>query len=815
MTISIGTADHDVITGTASADELFGLGGDDSLEGGGGDDLLDGGSGADAMAGGAGDDAYIVDDWSDVITEAADDGIDEARTSLFLFSLPDNVENLVGTSHDVQWLYGNSADNELWAGSGGGGIIGGDGDDILHHNSAGGHVSGGNGYDICILAGTLADYVITRSGYVFPDDERLQVYNIALGTTSPMTEIELFVFEGDGASYTIAALFDRHGTAGDDEVTGDDSMNFLYGLEGNDIILGLGGSDWIDGGAGADTMIGGNGEDVYIVDDSSDLIVEEANAGFENVRIYASYYTLSANVENGWAFSTAATRLIGNAGSNRLVGNAGDDVLEGRGGDDVLEGRGGTDTMIGGAGNDLYLVEEHDDVIVETAGGGIDMVGTTLAFYALPAFVEDVAVWWAGTARTVIGNGLANRFELGPDPTRVEGCGGIDTADYGYVYNWLLADLLTGEMGGEAAGDELIGIENLTGGGGDDVLRGTHGANVINGMPGNDIMVGRGGNDIYHVHEQADIVIEAAGEGTDEIRIQTWIDEYTLPDHVENLRNLSPDPFIGYGNALNNEMTGAAAEDTFFGGDGHDMLSGGGGDDVLLGEAGHDMLSGGAGADTLYGGDGNDAFLVDDPKDIVVERPGEGIDTVYASTQSYTLPDEIENLSANARGGFTGIGNDSANLIHGGGSADLLVGAGGDDELRGQSGADILDGGDGSDLLSGGHGGDVLAGGAGSDAFLFNYYDTGTGGDADRILDFVSGEDTIRLSAIDADSATPGDQQFTFVGAAAFSGAAGELRTSFDGADTWLQADTNGDGVADFEIVLSGAVILVVTDFLL
>jgi Ca2+-binding RTX toxin-like protein len=814
MTISIGTADHDVITGTASADELFGLGGDDSLEGGGGDDLLDGGSGADAMAGGAGDDAYIVDDLSDVITEAADDGIDEARTSLFLFNLPDNVENLVGTSSDVQWLYGNSADNELWAGSGGGGIIGGDGDDILHHNSAGGHVSGGTGYDICILAGTLADYAITRSGYAFLNDERLQVYNIALGTTSPMSEIELFVFEGDGASYTIAALFDRHGTAGNDEVTGDDSMNFLYGLEGNDIILGLGGSDWIDGGAGADTMIGGAGEDVYIVDDSSDLIVEEANAGFENVRIHAAYYTLSANVENGWAFSTAATRLIGNAGSNRLVGNAGDDVLEGRGGDDVLEGRGGTDTMIGGAGNDLYVIEEQDDVIVETAGGGIDMVGTTLAFYALPAFVEDVTLWRAGTARTVIGNGLANRFELGPDPTRVEGCGGIDTADYGYVYNGLLADLLTGEMGGEAAGDELIGIENLTGGGGDDELRGTHGANVINGMLGNDIMVGRGGNDIYHVHEQADIVIEAAGEGIDEIRIDAWIDEYTLPDHVENLRNLSPDPFIGHGNTLNNEMTGAAAEDTFFGGDGHDMLSGGGGDDVLLGEAGHDMLSGGGGADLLVGGDGNDAYLVDG-EDIIVELAGEGIDSVHASAAAFTLPDGVENLSANARGSFTGTGNALDNVISGGGSADTLFGGAGDDELCGRSGDDVLLGEDGDDLIVGGAGADRMAGGAGSDRFQIGGYESGLGAAADRIADFSSGEDLVDISRIDADFRTAGNQEFSYIGAAAFSGNAGELRYGFDGADTWLQGDTDGDGLADFEIMLSGAVTPIAADFIL
>jgi Ca2+-binding RTX toxin-like protein len=816
MTISIGTADNDMITGTSSADELFGLDGNDILEGGEGDDLLDGGSGADTMAGGAGNDVYIVDDWGDVVVEAADGGSDEARTGLFWFTLPDNVENLVGTSSEVQWLQGNAANNVMWAGSGGGGIVGGDGDDILHHNSAGGHIGGGNGYDICILAGTLADYVITRSGYVFPDDQRLQIFNIALGITSSASEIELFSFTGDGAVYTLAALFDHHGGDGDDRITGDDSMNFLYGHAGNDTILGLGGSDWIDGGAGADIMIGGLGEDMYIVDDAADLIVEDANAGHDHVRIYATSYTLGANVEIGWAFSAAATTLVGNAVGNRLVGNAGDDLLEGRGGDDTLEGRGGADTMIGGAGNDLYIVEDAGDVVVEASGGGLDTVRTTVADYVLPGFVEDVTLWVAGTDRTVTGNALANRFELGADATRVDGGAGIDTVDYGnHPYDGLLADLLTGEMGGTAAGDVLLGIENLTGGGGDDELRGTHGANVIDGLWGEDVMVGRGGNDIYYIHEQGDTVVEAEGEGTDEVRVDEWVEEYALADHVENLRNLSPYPFIGHGNALNNHMTGGADEDVFFGGDGHDMLSGGGGDDFLHGEAGHDVLNGGGGGDTLRGGDGNDAYLIDSPDDRIVELAGEGVDTVYASVQSYTLPDEVENLSANAPGSFAGTGNGSANLIYGGGSADVLSGGDGDDELRGQGGGDILDGGAGNDILVGCHGNDVMSGGAGSDVFSFNPYDCGTGGDADRILDFVSGEDKIQLSGVDADAATPGTQQFTFVGAAAFSGVAGELRVGFDGTDTWVQADTNGDAIADFEILLSGAVSLLVTDFLL
>ncbi|MDB5696498.1 MAG: calcium-binding protein, partial [Sphingomonas bacterium] len=61
------------------------------------------------------------------------------------------------------------------------------------------------------------------------------------------------------------------------------------------------------------------------------------------------------------------------------------------------------------------------------------------------------------------------------------------------------------------------------------------------------------------------------------------------------------------------------------------------------------------------------------------------------------------------------------------------------------------------------------------------------------------------LSRIDADINTAGDQAFSFVGSAAFSNRAGELR--FEnislGGPIWLvQGDTDGNGVSDFEVVL-------------
>ena len=168
----------------------------------------------------------------------------------------------------------------------------------------------------------------------------------------------------------------------------------------------------------------------------------------------------------------------------------------------------------------------------------------------------------------------------------------------------------------------------------------------------------------------------------------------------------------------------------------------------------------------------------------------------------------------NGSGSFTGTGNVLDNIIWGAGSDDTLDGGDGNDELRSSAGNDTLVGGDGDDLLVGSSGADTYTGGADSDVFRIGYFDSGTGVDADRITDFQSG-DQVDVSGWDANFTAPGDPAFTWIGTAAFSSTAGELRTYFDGVDTWVQGDITGDAVADFEIRFDGSVTLSASDFML
>lgn len=66
-------------------------------------------------------------------------------------------------------------------------------------------------------------------------------------------------------------------------------------------------------------------------------------------------------------------------------------------------------------------------------------------------------------------------------------------------------------------------------------------------------------------------------------------------------------------------------------------------DNRLTGNDQNNILDGMGGADTMAGGKGDDSYYVDSAADKIVERAGEGVDTVYA-TASTTLSAHVENL---------------------------------------------------------------------------------------------------------------------------------------------------------------------------
>ena len=149
---------------------------------------------------------------------------------------------------------------------------------------------------------------------------------------------------------------------------------------------------------------------------------------------------------------------------------------------------------------------------------------------------------------------------------------------------------------------------------------------------------------------------------------------------------------------------------------------------------------------------------------------------------------------------------------------DVLRGGAGSDVLHGGTGADQLFGDTGVDVLSGDEGADLLRGGSGADRFEFSAlsHSTASASGRDLILDFNRGQDDkIDLARMDANTTLADDQAFSFIGKAAFSGKAGELRYGITGEITTISGDVNGDGVADFRVSLDRSLAMVASDFLL
>ena len=236
-------------------------------------------------------------------------------------------------------------------------------------------------------------------------------------------------------------------------------------------------------------------------------------------------------------------------------------------------------------------------------------------------------------------------------------------------------------------------------------------------------------------------------------------------------------------------------------------MNGGGGNDTLFGGDGDDVLNGGFGADVMNGGAGNDYYCADEAGDTEVELAGGGMDTVLATGHA-TLGEHVENMKiAAGTADINGTGNAQDNSIKGNSGHNVL---------DGREGNDTLSGGGGNDVLIGGTGKDVLNGGDGADRFVFNdRAESPWGGARDVIKSFVAGTDQIDLTGVDADSGVAGNQAFTFIGAGAFTRHAGELQVTAFGTDTMVSGDTDGNGRADFQILLTGPIALQATDFLL
>src|SRR4051812_33882704 len=375
-------------------------------------------------------------------------------------------------------------------------------------------------------------------------------------------------------------------------------------------------------------------------------------------------------------------------------------------------------------------------------------------------------------------------------------------------------------------------------GDGGDMLIGSAAADRLNGEAGDDYLLGGGGADQLSGGAGRALFVYAAASDSSAAAFDTILDFVSGTDRIDlsalGVQSASIEDGGGFtlvsAGALTLHVNGAVAQSDLIlaqvavivGTSGADRLvataSGssliaGDGQDQLIGAAGNDRLDGGGMNDVMWGGAGDDIYVVDSGSDVVWEVTGQGTDAIELSVAGllYFLPDNVENLTM-VQTGFA-RGNELGNFMRGSSGNDLLGGGGGDDRIDGGGGEDRIEGGAGSDRLAGGAGADLFAFLQASDSVPYAARSDGNKLTPDVITDFTSGVDKISLEDIDAIDGGDRFDAFTWLGTGAFTHHAGEVRYDLADGRANIYADTNGDGLADMQIVAMTTT-LTATDFI-
>lgn len=197
------------------------------------------------------------------------------------------------------------------------------------------------------------------------------------------------------------------------------TVDFLYGEAGNDIIDAGGAEDYVYGGTGNDTIYGGTGFDTIYGGQAADYIA----GGGGNDLIYAglAFDTVLAGIGNDVIYGEAGFDfLIGAIGNDTIYGGDGLDRMHGGEGADVLIGGADRDIMSGGTGGDIFVFDASTatgaDVILDfESGDKLYFRGLTgVQDLTVVRGVTDVVITWdAGAVTLISAASIAVTMEFG------------------------------------------------------------------------------------------------------------------------------------------------------------------------------------------------------------------------------------------------------------------------------------------------------------------------------------------------------------------------------------------------------------------
>lgn len=415
-----------------------------------------------------------------------------------------------------------------------------------------------------------------------------------------------------------------------DGITGSSANDVLSGTDLNDVIEGAGGDDVLNGNGGDDVLLGGDGIDQLFGGAGNDAMNAHAHGGIMKGGSGSDDYHvarpfLSSGIHQALIFDDGTeadndTLYIRDTEEAPLF-----DPLATRLGPDSLQ-------YTAQGANLLIEVFDTDYKGTEIRLGQIRLVDQASAANRIENIVflrndgtfsnhgpidlvamAETGNWFSGgqeenaqttvTEQSFIGNSASDIvtgtnegeriqtnggddlvFAGGGDDVIIGGSGegrdyydggaGTDSIQYYSARNDMVIDLTQGSAigGAEIGTDNLLNIENVNGGNGNDQIVGDDKDNYLDGYFGDDQLFGGAGNDSLLGYTGADYLDGGTGDDS---------------------------------------LVGAWGNDTLIGGGGNDILRGLDGDNLIYAGTGDDTIYLGSGVDTASGGEGNDFFLVD------------------------------------------------------------------------------------------------------------------------------------------------------------------------------------------------------------
>ena len=600
------------------------------------------------------------------------------------------------------------------------------------------------------------------------------------------------------------------GTAGNDNLSGDNKDNIIIGGRGDDTLFGgagndmyyfdiLFGKDRVYDSAGVDSIVFSKNikpENIELTRNKTSIYItrlDDNKAKTNDVIQIDNFFEYNGDIGNGaiekiifqngiqWDINKIIEILAPQPtqGNDNLYGDMKDNIISGLGGDDIIYGGNGNDTINGNDGNDELHGDDGNDQLF--GGDGNDTL------YGENG--NDTLIGGMGSDNLQGGDGN-DTLMGGKGNDKLEGGNGNDT----YVFN-------------KGDGNDIIKDNN-----GVDILR------FGNGIKKEDLVFKR---------ESDKLVISVKnnnGTNEDSITIQNFnslntsstVKTIVFADGMiydfNKILELAPISSTDKSDRLylsdkDDIFDAGLGDDVVLGRDGDDIIYGNEGNDTLCGDNGNDTLIGGKGDDNLNGGYGDDTYIFNkgDGNDVIYDIGGsntikfndfnaEDIDikrifekTVISSKISndtitfqnfYYNNGEITIDTIKFKDGsiwdhqtilnkfyikategddkisldyqikeFNALGGDDE--IYGNWRNNIIDGGEGNDMLRGDQGDDTLIGGGGDDKLYGDEDNDILIGGTGNDMLI-----GGAGndtyifnrGDGNDTIEDYSGNNTIKLN---------------------------------------------------------------------